>query len=108
MDVAGALEKIGPGTTTDLTVGEHVMGIVVPQGTHGGYAEQVVLPADSVVRVPAGADDVAASTLPMNGLTARRTLDLLGPRAGQTIAVTGAAGVYGGYVIRCPREGTAG
>jgi NADPH:quinone reductase-like Zn-dependent oxidoreductase len=103
MDVAGVLEKIGPGTDTDLTVGEHVMGIVVPQDTHGGYAEQVVLPTDSVVRVPAGADDVAASTLPMNGLTARMTLDLLGLRAGQTIAVTGAAGVYGGYVVQLAR-----
>jgi NADPH:quinone reductase-like Zn-dependent oxidoreductase len=100
MDVAGVLEKIGPGTDTDLAVGEHVMGIVAPRDTHGGYAEQVVLPADSVVRVPAGADDVAASTLPMNGLTARMALDLLGLRAGQTIAVTGAAGVYGGYVVQ--------
>lgn len=104
MDVAGVLEKVGPGTRTDLVAGEHVMGIVLPRGTHGGYAEQVVLPADSVVRVPAGTDDVAASTLPMNGLTARMTLDLLGLRAGQTIAVTGAAGVYGGYVVQLARS----
>jgi NADPH2:quinone reductase len=103
MDVAGVLEQIGPGTDTDLAVGEHVMGIVVPQGSHGGYAEQVVLPAASVVRVPAGVDDVAASTLPMNGLTARMTLDLLGLKAGQVIAVTGAAGVYGGYVVQMAR-----
>jgi NADPH:quinone reductase-like Zn-dependent oxidoreductase len=95
-DVAGVLEKIGPGTDTDLAVGEHAMGTV----PHGGYAEQVVVPAESVVRVPAGTDDVAASTLPMNGLTARMSVDLLGLRAGQTIAVTGAAGVYGGYVVQ--------
>ncbi|GHJ39335.1 NADP-dependent oxidoreductase [Streptomyces sp. TS71-3] len=100
MDVAGVVERIGTGTATDLAVGEHVMGVVVPRGTHGGYAEQVVLPVDSVVRVPSGADDVSASTLPMNGLTARLTLDLLGLREGQTIAVTGAAGVYGGYVVQ--------
>jgi NADPH:quinone reductase-like Zn-dependent oxidoreductase len=36
----------------------------------------------------------------MNGLTARRSLDLLGLSSGQTLAVTGAAGCYGGYVIQ--------
>ena len=36
----------------------------------------------------------------MNGLTARRSLDLLALSPGQTIAVTGAAGAYGGYVIQ--------
>jgi NADPH:quinone reductase-like Zn-dependent oxidoreductase len=36
----------------------------------------------------------------MNGLTARRSLDLLGLSSGQTLAVTGAAGAYGGYVIQ--------
>ena len=35
----------------------------------------------------------------MNGLTARQSLDLLGLSAGQTLAVTGAAGAYGGYVV---------
>ncbi|MEY8039995.1 NADP-dependent oxidoreductase [Saccharopolyspora cebuensis] len=100
MDVAGVLDEIGEGTSTDLAVGEHVMAIVVPSGSHGGYAESLVLPAGSVVRVPAGADDVAASTLPMNGLTARRALDLLALRPGQVLAVTGAAGAFGGYVIQ--------
>jgi NADPH:quinone reductase-like Zn-dependent oxidoreductase len=36
----------------------------------------------------------------MNGLTARLSLDLLGLSSGQTLAVTGAAGAYGGYVIQ--------
>src|SRR5262245_20499983 len=38
--------------------------------------------------------------LPMNGLTARQSLDLLGLSPGQTLAVTGAAGAYGGYVVQ--------
>ncbi len=69
-------------------------------GSHGAYIEYGVLPAGSVVRVPAGTTDVEASTLPMNGLTARLTLDLLGLQPGQTLAVTGAAGCYGGYVVQ--------
>jgi NADPH:quinone reductase-like Zn-dependent oxidoreductase len=47
---------------------------------------------------------VQAATLPMNGLTARRSLDLLGLKAGQVLAVTGAAGIYGGYVIQLAKN----
>ena len=36
----------------------------------------------------------------MNGLTARLALDLLGLSAGATLAVTGAAGSFGGYVVQ--------
>jgi len=60
----------------------------------------IVLPADSVVLAPKNATDVEAATLPMNGLTARFSLDLMGLRPGQVLAVTGAAGAYGGYVVQ--------
>lgn len=100
MDVAGVLDEIGADIDTDLAVGEHVMAIVLPVGSHGGYSESIVLPAESVVRVPAGTGDVAASTLPMNGLTARQALDLLRLEPGQVLGVTGAAGALGGYVIQ--------
>lgn len=100
MDVAGVIDEIGAGVATDFAPGDHVMAIVLPTGAHGGYAEQVVVPVESVARVPAGVDDVAAATLPMNGLTARLTLDLLGLAPGQTLAVTGAAGTFGGYVVQ--------
>ena len=100
MDVAGVLEQIGPDVTTDLQVGDHVMAIVVPQGAHGGYSERIVVPAESVTAVPAGATDAEAATLPMNGLTTRQALDLLDLKPGQTLAVSGAAGAVGGYAIQ--------
>jgi NADPH:quinone reductase len=100
MDAAGVLEQIGEGVTTDLQVGDHVMAIVVPNASHGAYSERIVVPAESVARVPAGATDVEASTLPMNGLTARQALDFLGLEPGQTLAVTGAAGAVGGYAVQ--------
>jgi NADPH:quinone reductase-like Zn-dependent oxidoreductase len=59
-----------------------------------------VLPVGSIARVPAGASDVAASTLPMNGLTARLALDRMALQPGQVLAVTGAAGAFGGYVVQ--------
>ena len=99
MDAAGVVDEIGPGTQTDLRVGEHVMAIVVPRGSRGAYAEKVVVPAESVVRVPAGRTDAEASTLPMNGLTARLALDTLALPVGSVLSVTGAAGAFGGYVV---------
>jgi NADPH:quinone reductase len=100
MDVAGVLEEIGEGTATELRPGERVMAIVVPHGSHGGYSERVVVPAQSVARAPAGATHAEAATLPMNGLTTVQALDLLGLQPGQTLAVTGAAGAVGGYAVQ--------
>ncbi len=100
MDAAGIVDQVGEGVTTSVRVGDAVMAMVVPTGSHGAYREQIVLDARSVVPAPAGTTHVEACTLPMNGLTARLSLDLLGLASGQTLAVTGAAGAYGGYVIQ--------
>jgi NADPH2:quinone reductase len=100
MDAAGVISEVGEGAP--WTIGDEVMAIVVPAARpHGGaYADQVVVPAESVVRIPAGANFASASTLPMNGLTAWLALEMLGLSTGQTLAVTGAAGAFGGYVVQ--------
>lgn len=99
MDAAGVVSEVGPGV--DWQVGDQVMAVVVPMRTgRGAQAEEIVVPAASVARIPAGASLVEASTLPMNALTVRRALDLLDLKAGQTLAVTGAAGAVGGYAIQ--------
>lgn len=100
MEAAGIVDEIGEGVPDRLKLGDAVMAIVVPKGSHGAYREQIVLDARSVVRAPAGKSHAEAATLPMNGLTARLSLDLLALTPGQVIAVTGAAGAYGGYVIQ--------
>ncbi|MCH8195908.1 MAG: NADP-dependent oxidoreductase, partial [Chloroflexi bacterium] len=100
MDLAGVIDEIGADAATVLAVGDAVMAMVLPTGSHGAYRESIVLAADSVVRAPAGSTHVQAATLPMNGLTARLSLDQLALQPGQTLAVTGAAGCYGGYVVQ--------
>ena len=104
MDAAGVIDEIGPegagAVEHELAIGDEVMAIVIPRGSHGAYSQHVVVPVDSVTAIPRGATLVEASTLPMNGLTARRALDLLALQPGQTLAVTGAAGAVGGYVIQ--------
>lgn len=100
MDAAGVIDAIGPQNDGRLSVGDRVVALVLPGGSRGGaYAEQIVVPAFSVVRAPKDVDFPAASTLLMNALTARLTLDALGLHEGQSLAVTGAAGAYGAYVV---------
>ena len=99
MDAAGLIDEVGA-DVTGLAVGDAVMAMVVPSGSHGAYRESIVLAADAVTTAPAGSSLVEAATLPMNGLTARQSLDQLALKPGQTLAVTGAAGCYGGYVVQ--------
>lgn len=106
MDAAGVVDAIGPDTDTSLRPGDPVVAILQAYGPRGGaYAELVVAPAESVVSMPSGADFPAASTLLMNALTARRALDLVAVPAGGTIAVTGAAGAFGGYAVQLAKSG---
>lgn len=98
-EAAGTVSEVGEGA--DFAVGDPVAAIVVPYSRTGGaYCDEVVVPADQVVRVPDGVDAVHAATLPMNGLTAALTVELLRVSPGRTVAVTGAAGAYGGYVVQ--------
>ena len=104
MDAAGTIDEVGEGVS--WSVGDEVMAIVLPTGPRGGaYASLVVVPADSITHIPLNASLIEASTLPMNGLTARCSLDQLALEPGQILGVTGAAGAYGGYVIQLAKQG---
>ena len=99
-DFAGTVDQVGDGVSHE--VGRLVMGATLPV-FNGAYAEYVVVPAQNVVAVPDGIDAVGASTIPMNGLTALLTLERFGLEPGAWIAVTGAAGAYGGSLIQIAR-----
>jgi NADPH:quinone reductase len=104
MDAAGTIESIGEGVDR-LRIGEQVMAAVSPRRPEGGaQAELLVAPAASVVAIPDGVTLEQASTLPMNGLTAMLGLDLLALEPGQTLAVTGGAGLLASYVIPLAKE----
>lgn len=104
MDAAGTIESVGAGVDR-LAVGDTVMAAVSPRRPEGGaQAALLVVPAASVVPIPDGASVQQAATLPMNGLTALRGLEMLGLGAGETLAVSGGAGMLGSYVIALARE----
>jgi NADPH2:quinone reductase len=103
-DAAGVVESVGPGVA-GLEVGDEVMAVVLPRREEGGaQAELLVASAASVVPIPRGATLEEAATLPMNGLTALRALELLDLRAGATLLVTGGAGLLASYAIPLSKE----
>ena len=104
MDAAGIVDEIGPDVVSDVALGDRVMAMVVPQGQHGAYASSIVLNQNAVVPAPTSLTHAETASLPMNTLTARLSLDLLKLQRGQTLAVTGGPGAYGGYVIELAKS----
>jgi NADPH:quinone reductase-like Zn-dependent oxidoreductase len=104
-DFAGTVAAAGPGV--DLAAGTRVAGLVDGfDRDFGTYAEQLIVPATSLAVVPDGLDLAAASTVPLNALTAAQIVDLLGdaPADGDRLLVTGAAGAVGGYVASLAQD----
>lgn len=104
-DFAGTVVARGHGV--DLPVGTRVAGLVPGfDRDFGTYAEQLLVPAADLAVVPDGLDLIAASTVPLNGLTAAQIVDLLGdaPAGGDRLLVTGAAGAVGGYVVSLAQD----
>jgi len=102
-EAAGVIDEVGPGA--GWQVGYAVMAMAIPMSEHGGaYAQYLVAPADSIARIPANTSFEQAATVPMNGLTATQILDLMALRRGQSVAVTGAAGMVGGYVVQLAKR----
>src|SRR5919204_1427562 len=108
MDAAGIVESVGAGVER-LKIGDEVMAVASPRRPEGGaQIELLVVPAASVVPIPTGATLAQASTLPMNGLTARLALDLINLSAGQTLAVSGGAGLLAHHITLVGQQGGLG
>lgn len=98
-DVAGEIDALGPGVA-GFVVGQAVIGLRdLLDRSLGSYAEYLVLDASAVAPAPVGRSAVEAATLPLNGLTAWQSLELLELSAGDTLLVTGAAGAVGGFAV---------
>lgn len=104
MDAAGVIESVGPGVSR-LHPGQKVMAAVNPVRPEGGaQAQHIVVPAASVVPIPEGVSLAQASTLPMNGLTALNGLEIAALKKGQTLAVSGGAGLVAQYAIAAAKQ----
>jgi NADPH2:quinone reductase len=88
---------------TVAETGERVVGMipfVQIGGRVGAYAERAAVDPAWLAPLPDGVPFEDAATLPLNALTARQALDLLGLRAGDVLLVTGASGGVGGFAVQ--------
>ncbi|MBC7831671.1 MAG: quinone oxidoreductase, partial [Hyphomicrobium sp.] len=69
MEGAGVVEAVGPGVA-ELKVGDRV----AYAGVLGAYADERLVPADRLVRLPDDIDDVTAASMMLQGMTARYLL----------------------------------
>jgi NADPH:quinone reductase-like Zn-dependent oxidoreductase len=102
-DVAGVVDAVGPAVAWE--VGTPVIAIV--QGATGvtrAQAEYTIVPSNALAHTPEGVDAAHASTIPLNGLTAAQSVELLGLSEGQTVFITGAAGAVGGYAVQLAKR----
>jgi NADPH2:quinone reductase len=91
MEGAGVVEAIGDGVT-DLKVGDRVAYAMAI----GGYAEERLIAADRVVKLPDSIDDRTAAAMMLQGMTARYLIREVFPiKGGETILVHAAAGGVG-------------
>jgi NADPH:quinone reductase len=99
-EVAGTVKLVGEGVT-GLSPGDRVLAVC----TWGGYAEEVVVPAPAVTRLPDGVgfDEAAALTLAY-GTTYHALKDRAELRPGETLLVLGAAGGTGLAAVEFGRQ----
>jgi NADPH2:quinone reductase len=69
MEGAGVVTQVGEGVR-DLKVGRHV----AYAGPPGAYAEERLIAADRVVKIPSGIDDQTAASIMLKGMTAQYLL----------------------------------
>jgi len=108
---AGIVEAVGA-AVADLKVGDRVAYAGAPIGS---YAQARLMPADKLVKIPAGVSDKQAASMMLKGMTAqyliRRTYKV---KPGDTILMHAAAGGVGSIVCQWAKHlgatviGTAG
>ncbi|MFT3905144.1 MAG: NADP-dependent oxidoreductase [Steroidobacteraceae bacterium] len=97
MDVAGVVEKVGPGVTT-FKVGDPVFSMIgrgKVTGLNGGYSEYVVAPVANVVAKPKNLTYAQAAGIGTAGMTGERAVDQAGVAKGQKVLILGIAGGVG-------------
>jgi NADPH2:quinone reductase len=95
-DLAGVVVALGEGVT-DFTVGDEVLGYSWRRSSH---ATHVVVPAPQLIRKPAGLSWEAAGALYGAGCATYAAVRAVDPKAGETVAVSAAAGGVGSLVVQ--------
>jgi NADPH:quinone reductase-like Zn-dependent oxidoreductase len=102
-DLAGVVERLGPGVTT-VAAGDEVIGWV---DTRSAQAEYAVVDASNLASKPAEVPWEVAGALGVAGFTAWAAVRAVNLKAGDTVAVSGAAGGVGSLTVQLARRAGA-
>ena len=95
-DLAGVVSAVGDGVS-DLSLGDEVLGY---SWTRSSQATHAVVPATQLVPKPAALSWPVAGSLYVVGCTSWAAVSAVDPRAGETVAVSAAAGGVGTVVTQ--------
>jgi NADPH2:quinone reductase len=97
LEVSGRIAAFGPAVSKPFSVGDKVVALLAG----GGYAQQVAVPAEQVLRLPDGVDLVTAAALPEVAATVYSNLIMTAQlQAGETVLIHGATGGIGTMAIQ--------
>jgi NADPH2:quinone reductase len=94
-DLAGVVERAAV-DGSGPAAGSRVVGFV----SRGSWAQLVAVPTDTLAVIRDDVTDAQASTLPIAGLTALRSLDIIGSVLDRRVLVTGASGGVGRFAVQ--------
>ncbi len=101
LEGAGIVEQIGP-EVSDLKIGDRVAYASPPLGA---YAEQRLMPADRLVKIPDPIDDITAAAMMLKGMTVQYLLrQVYNVSSGDTILFHAAAGGVGSIACQWARH----
>ncbi|MEE2522475.1 NAD(P)H-quinone oxidoreductase [Pseudarthrobacter sp. J75] len=97
LEVSGRIAGFGPDVNKPFSVGDKVVALLAG----GGYAQQVAVAAEQVVRIPDGVDLVTAAALPEVAATVYSNLIMTAQlQPGETVLIHGATGGIGTMAIQ--------
>ncbi|MFC4244905.1 NADP-dependent oxidoreductase [Gryllotalpicola reticulitermitis] len=99
-DLAGVVVALGAGVT-DFAVGDEVLGYSWERSSHATHA---TVPVTQLIRKPPELSWEVAGALYIAGCTAYAAVRAVDPQAGETVAVSGAAGGVGSIVVQLLRH----
>lgn len=96
-EFSGIVEKVGA-SVTKFKVGDRVYGRM-PLAKIGAFAEYAAVAEDALAIIPDYLSFDEAATVPLTALTAMQAFEIMKPKSGETIFISGGTGSLGAMAI---------
>lgn len=96
-EFAGVVEKVG-NNVSRFSPGDRVYGRM-PLSKIGAFAQFTAVNKNAVAKVPEYLTDIEAACVPLTALTAYQAFELMNPKMGETLFISGGTGSLGAMAI---------